>query len=61
MENPIKMDDLEGKPPIFGNIRTLPPRKDGRLPLPSYFNQRGASHSYPFRRELKGAPKSFYL
>ena len=23
MENPIKMDDLGGKPPIFGNIHLL--------------------------------------
>ena len=23
MENPIKMDDLGGKPPIFGNIHMI--------------------------------------
>ena len=28
MENPIKMDDLEGKPTIFGNIHMgSPPKK----------------------------------
>ena len=30
MENPIKMDDLEGKPTIFGNIHIVfsPQKKD---------------------------------
>ena len=29
MENPIKMDDLGGKPTIFGNIQFGPKKKKG--------------------------------
>ena len=33
MENPIKMDDLGGKTPIFGNIHIYPPKSEDLNPL----------------------------
>ena len=53
MENPIKMDDFGGKKPIFGNIHTLPPRKDGACHCHLILTNR-EHPSYPFRRELEG-------
>ena len=71
MENPIKMDDLGGKPTIFGNIHIFPiklkrfpaamlPSKKKRRPyfpkLPKFRTPRSAGFIQPAASSLAHAP-----
>ena len=44
MENPIKMDDLGGKPTILGNI--MASNKPGQVGAPDLFTSRGGKEGY---------------
>ena len=44
MENPIKMDDLGGKPTILGNI--MASNQPGQVGAPDLFTSRGGKEGY---------------
>jgi len=54
MENPIKMDDLVGKPTIFGNIHLFSMAKIPRFPKPVGFQP--PTNTFPLQA---GAPWVF--
>ena len=59
MENPIKMDDLGGKPTIFGNIHMLIPWWVPWIPPPLFDSLSPALQPYPyltFKKRIKTAP-----